>query len=1137
VSFINQYDIIGIQESKLDDVDNIHIDGYTIYMHNREHISRYRSGGITLIVKDNLKSAVTVLENSNTLTLWFKLKILNPKPDPNLSNTFLSVNCGIVYIPPIRSKYAHTDPYLELQNDIDKIGNEPLLLFGDFNSRTGDKTDFVLCDDFLLEHFGCDELLTESSSIINSLTEANIPLIRKTSDMTTNEYGNMLLDFCKSNNLFILNGRIGNDHCYPKTTCKGASTIDYFISSTHVAKYIQNLEVLEFSNLLSDAHSAVTININAKCHYIKTKKHEEQIKTPFVKLWDNDTTKINAFTIGLNHEKINNILTELQIMTERETNSQENIDNITQQIETIFLENCQNSFGKKEPIKKKRENKTNNFKKWFDGKCHRARNKYHNARKIYNKYKTENNKQLLKEISKEYKQTLNTTFNKYRSNNVQKLRTMKTSNPKEYWKAINKLNNKSNNDDEAKLNDFYIFFKNINSNEENSDDITQELDLTEINRINEEINSEITQDEIIKTIRTLKNGKSPGNDHILNEHIKSTAQIMVPIYTKLFNIIFNQGIIPEKWTEGNILPIYKNKGNTSLPENYRPITLLSCLGKLFTAILNNRLTKYTEENLIIKNCQAGFRKEHSTIDNLFVIQSLLDIFSSQKKKLYCAFIDFKQAFDTVWRSGLWSKLLKYNINGKCLNIIKNLYSNIKSRIQTKEGSSPFFPCLNGVRQGENLSPLLFSIYLNDLEHFLSEKTANGVICDIEHENIGLYFKLFVILYADDTVLIGNNSEDLQQNLNYFEEYCDKWKLTVNVSKTKIMIFGLRNHHNQQFTFKNQILEIVKEYKYLGLFLSNTKSYVIAKKHIADQANKAMFSLLRKIRDLNLQYDLQIDLFNKTVKPILLYGCELWGYSNLDIIERIQLKFLKLIFKLKRSTPSHMIYAETGVKPLKIEIQGRMISYWTKLCDPTSEKLSNCMYIIIHGLQEQRKLKSKWLSYIKNSISQIGFGYIWENQKIFNRKWFPLAFKQSINDQYLQNWNQISYTSTSSTNYRIFKTEFKQNKYYTLLPNYYARIFTAFRTRNHHLPIEIGRWNSTPLNERHCSHCTNTEIADEFHYLFNCIHFQEQRKQLIRNYYYINPNTLKFYQLFNSENKTQLVKLCKFIDIIMKTVRS
>jgi hypothetical protein len=168
---------------------------------------------------------------------------------------------------------------------------------------------------------------------------------------------------------------------------------------------------------------------------------------------------------------------------------------------------------------------------------------------------------------------------------------------------------------------------------------------------------------------------------------------MLPVYNKLFNIILDTGIFPERWTQGIILPIYKNKGNAQSPENYRPITLLSCLGKLFTAIINNRLTKFSDEFNIIKNNQAGFRKIHSTIDNLFVIQSLIDLLKLQKKKLFCAFIDFKQAFDTVWRQGLWYKLIQNNINGKCFNVIKNMYENIKSCVKTNSGVTPFFPSL------------------------------------------------------------------------------------------------------------------------------------------------------------------------------------------------------------------------------------------------------------------------------------------------------------------------------------------------------------------------------------------------------------------------------------------------------------
>ena len=358
---------------------------------------------------------------------------------------------------------------------------------------------------------------------------------------------------------------------------------------------------------------------------------------------------------------------------------------------------------------------------------------------------------------------------------------------------------------------------------------------------------------------------------------------------------------------GDILPIYKNKGSVNLPENYRPITPLSCLGKLFTSILNNRLNKFAEKYEIICHNQAGFRRGLSTSDNLFVLQSLFDMSKSTKNKLFCAFIDFKQAFDNVWRDGLWYKLQKYNINGKCLNLIKNMYNNIKSRIVTPDGNSVFFPCCKGVRQGENLSPILFSLYLNDLENYLMSNGANGIVCEANSENIYTYIKLLVILFANDTVFFSNNQVDLQHMLNLFEQYCDQWKLTVNISKTKILILTSgRSAQNLHFTYKGKEIRIVTEYKYLGIYLAKSCSYLSCKKHIAEQANHAMFSLLRKIRVLNLPIEMQIDLFDKLIKPILLYGCEIWGFGNLDIIERVQLNFLKLILNLKKSTPSFMV---------------------------------------------------------------------------------------------------------------------------------------------------------------------------------------------------------------------------------------
>lgn len=199
-----------------------------------------------------------------------------------------------------------------------------------------------------------------------------------------------------------------------------------------------------------------------------------------------------------------------------------------------------------------------------------------------------------------------------------------------------------------------------------------------------------------------------------------------------------------------------------------------------------------------------------------------------------------------------------------------MYKNIKSRISTIEGSSAFFPCEIGVRQGENLSPLLFSVYLNDLQNYLRINNVSGVTCEANDEQIYAFIKILILLFADDTVIFGNTKENLQTALYVFEKYCDKWKLTVNESKTKIMVFsGGRLPNDLRFYYKDFELEVVDEYKYLGIFLARSGTFFRTKRHIADQANIALFSLLRKTRVLNLPIQMQIDLFNKTIKPILL----------------------------------------------------------------------------------------------------------------------------------------------------------------------------------------------------------------------------------------------------------------------------
>jgi len=290
------------------------------------------------------------------------------------------------------------------------------------------------------------------------------------------------------------------------------------------------------------------------------------------------------------------------------------------------------------------------------------------------------------------------------------------------------------------------------------------------------------------------------------------------------------------------------------------------------------LNAFCEVFNVISENQTGFRKGHSTLDHVFVLKSLFDMLKYQKKKLYCAFIDYEKAFDRIWRDGMWYKLTKYGISGKILEVVKNMYKGIKSCVLGNNGErSDFFESHIGLRQGENLSPILFALYINDLEQFLVQEGNVGV--RVISPGIENYLKLFVLMYADDTVLLSESAVGLQKGLASLEVYCNRWNLKVNIQKTKIVVFGSRQGQaNYIFTYNGIKLEIVQCYKYLGVLFNGNGNFAKSKELQKSQAERAMFCLLNRCRKLDLSIDVQLDLFDRIVAPILLYGSEIWGYE-------------------------------------------------------------------------------------------------------------------------------------------------------------------------------------------------------------------------------------------------------------------
>ena len=292
---------------------------------------------------------------------------------------------------------------------------------------------------------------------------------------------------------------------------------------------------------------------------------------------------------------------------------------------------------------------------------------------------------------------------------------------------------------------------------------------------------------------------------------------------------------------------------------------------------------------------------------------------------------------------MWKKVLRYEINGNYFNAIFSLYQNIKSCVTLNGSISPSFESCIGVRQGENLSPVLFSLFLNDLESYFETKSDAGVDFELEDEDLYYHIKFIVLLYADDKAILSESEDDFQTCLDHFVDYCKMWKLNINFEKTKIVIFGARNTDRYSFKMNGINIEIVKSYTYLGVTMSSNGSFLNARKSIYQKANKAMHLLYKRIYNLNLPIDLQLKLFDSTIIPIIAYGCEVWGYEDLQMFERIHNQFLRLVTKCRKSTPMYMLYGELDRYPIEIIIKSRLIGFWTRIITGNQSKLIYLVY--------------------------------------------------------------------------------------------------------------------------------------------------------------------------------------------------
>ena len=349
----------------------------------------------------------------------------------------------------------------------------------------------------------------------------------------------------------------------------------------------------------------------------------------------------------------------------------------------------------------------------------------------------------------------------------------------------------------------------------------------------------INDEEIIKASKRLKNGKSIGNDAICNEMIKCLVHTkFIDVIRMLFNAILTRTYFPSSWKVKYIIPIFKSDDSFD-PNSYRGISVSSCLGKLFTLVINERLIKCLDIENTLSSFQIGFRRGYKTSDHVFVLNTIINSYFSNGKEVYACFVDFSKAYDSVWGKGLLYKLILYGLSFQIISLIDSMYSELKAAVKLSNGITPFFNSAVGLRQGCNLSSLLFNIFVNDIFDIFDDLKC----CPVKLNNK----PITSLMYADDLLILSETEDGLKESLQRLGKYAKQWKMKINAKKTKIMVFNKQGRKSDMKVKLNDlVIESCEQYPYLGTVFTPRNNFKTAQNELYKKACRAFFGYLKDV---------------------------------------------------------------------------------------------------------------------------------------------------------------------------------------------------------------------------------------------------------------------------------------------------
>jgi hypothetical protein len=472
----------------------------------------------------------------------------------------------------------------------------------------------------------------------------------------------------------------------------------------------------------------------------------------------------------------------------------------------------------------------------------------------------------------------------------------------------------------------------------------------------------ILPSEVRASINRLNRTKAPGEDKITGGILQDGGEAIVTALTRLFNQCLHLRKLPSSWKNAVVILLHK-KGDTTDIKNYRPISLLPIMYKVFSHILLRRMLPTLDFHQPRE--QAGFRAGFSTIDHLHVINQLQEKSNEYNIPLCLAFVDYEKAFDSIEFQPLFDALQNQGVDQVYISILKDLYQNATSVLRLHTDSDKF-QLHRGARQGDNISPRLFTSCLQD-----------AIISRINWENRGIKIDgeyLSHLIFADDIILIADSHAQLQTMLQDIHDTSKPVGLNMHLGKTKVM--------SNKFTTPTDIIvggqkiEEVNNYIYLG--------QQITKDHDQTQEVKRRIGLgwcaFNKLNSImckrNVPMALKRKAFNECILPVLTYGSETWSLNNTQlhklVITQRKMERIMVGVTLRDRKRASWIREQTKVIDIMDHIRGNKHRWAGHVCRRTDNRWTTRIteWCPRDHKRSRGRPKTRWRDELQDHIGQL-----------------------------------------------------------------------------------------------------------------------------------------------------------------------